>query len=359
MKRQWKKNEIFKWYNSLPWLTGCNFLPSNVVNRLDMFQSYKKDEHLKVADDELALAEKTGFNCIRIWANFDVYYKEPRKFMQTFESYIELAQKHKQLVMIVLAYEEDLPFENQFVAKELGPQTKYYTHFNRDYVSYLKHQNNNEFRHYMEYPEIKPLFIEMVTKIVKKYRKDSRVFAWNIFNEPGIILHDRNIPLQKELFELVRSLNPMQPLCSDIYQGINNDGSYRSESERIACELSDFISYHSYTDSKEFIRALDLFIEKHGDKPIIVTEWLNRIMHNDVKDIYPYLNSKKIGSMIWGFVEGDTYVTEPWNHLWTDFYEGRNRNLDFKLWQHELFRRNHLPYDPNELEVIKKFSNLK
>lgn len=38
----------------------------------------------------------------------------------------------------------------------------------------------------MEYPEIKPIFLEMVERTVKKYRNDKRILAWNIINEPGI-----------------------------------------------------------------------------------------------------------------------------------------------------------------------------
>ena len=133
MKRQWTEQEINEWYAKQPWLRGTNFLPSDCINRLDMWQSFGREEHLKTAETELKLSEETGFNTVRLWCNFDVYYKEPEEFMQTLESYISLCAKYHHSVMLVLAYEEDLPYGDKFVAKELGAQKEYYNHFNRDY----------------------------------------------------------------------------------------------------------------------------------------------------------------------------------------------------------------------------------
>ena len=131
MNRKWTEKEIKEWYDFLPWLRGSNFLPSDCINRLDMWQSVGRDEHLKTADRELALCNEIGFNTVRLWLNFDVYYKEPNEFMDTLESYIALSAKHNQKVMLVLAYEEDLPYGDRFVAKELGEQKIYRNHFRR------------------------------------------------------------------------------------------------------------------------------------------------------------------------------------------------------------------------------------
>lgn len=120
MKNRWTEQEIKEWYDSMQWLRGSNFLPSNCVNRLDMWQSYGREEHLKTADRELALCKEIGFNTVRLWLNFDVYYKEPEEFMVTLESYISLSAKHNQGVMPVLVYEEDLPYEEKFLQKIWG-----------------------------------------------------------------------------------------------------------------------------------------------------------------------------------------------------------------------------------------------
>ena len=122
MKRKWTNEEANAWYKEAGWLRGCNFIGSNCANRLDMWQSYKKGEKLAVADKELELAHKIGFNTVRLWANFDVYYEEPESFMEIFEEYISLCDKHGQKAMIVLGYEEDLPRGDIFEPKKMGEQ---------------------------------------------------------------------------------------------------------------------------------------------------------------------------------------------------------------------------------------------
>ena len=358
MKRQWTEQEIAEWYKSQPWLRGTNFLPSDCVNRLDMWQSIGREEHLKTAETELKLSKETGFNTVRLWCNFDVYYKEPEEFMQTLESYITLCAKYDQSVMLVLAYEEDLPHGDKFVPKELGAQKEYFNHFNRaDYDVYDRMVVQRKLRHYAEYPEVKPIFMEMVERVVKKYREDKRVLAWNVENEPGIGIGDRAVPLLEELFALVRSLDPVQPLAADIWRGVKEDGTFNSLAETKAYELSDFISFHSYSKYEWFLTGL-YTLKKYHNRPIIVTEWLNRCNHNTVEEIYPLMFIENAGCYCWGFVQGKTYTTEPWESLWQQAEENPNVDFDFTKWQHELYRKNLHPYDPKEINIIKRFNAL-
>ena len=122
MAARWSKEKAWEWYNSRPWIRGCNYMGSDCANRLDMFQQYKSEEKLKTAERELALCQKIGFNTVRIWANFDVYYAEPESYMEIFEKYISLCAKYGQKVMIVLTHEEDLPRGEKFVPKPMGEQ---------------------------------------------------------------------------------------------------------------------------------------------------------------------------------------------------------------------------------------------
>ncbi|MCQ2753200.1 MAG: cellulase family glycosylhydrolase [Bacilli bacterium] len=359
MKTKWTKKAINEWYKSLPWLTGTNFLPSNVINRLDMWQSYHREEHLLRAEKELAFAEKLGFNTIRLWANFDVYYKEPKEFMKTLSRYIELARKYHQKVMMVLAYEEDLPFGNKFVAKKLGPQKLYYNHFNRDYVEREEHLKKGDYKHYLEYKETRPLFLEMVKKIVLKYKDDKIIFAWNVMNEPGNTLKAKQaMPILDTLFEFVRSLNPSQPLAADVWSTVTKDGKPANKLEQHAFDLSDFCSFHSYLNFKEFKR--NVLAAKSWGKPVIVTEWLNRVNHNEFYDCYPWLNKQKIGSYIWGFIQGLTYTTEPWESIYLDMAKGKDISMfNITKWQHELFRTNFRPYDYKEFATLCKVNKIK
>ena len=193
----------------------------------------------------------------------------------------------------------------------------------------------------------------MVRRVVEKYRNDNRILAWNVENEPGIGIQERSVNLLKDLFALVRSLDPVQPLTADIWRGVNEDGTFKTEEEKIAYELSDFISYHSYSPYEWFVAGI-FTLKKHYNRPIIVTEWLNRCNHNTVQEIYPFLMYDKIGSYCWGFVGGMTYTTEPWNDFWKKYEEKPDIDFDFTKWQHDLIRRDYHPYDPREIELIRR-----
>ena len=74
MKERWTSQQANEWYAKQGWLRGCNFIGSDCANRLDMFQRYRAEEKLATAERELALCQKIGFNTVRIWLSFDVYY---------------------------------------------------------------------------------------------------------------------------------------------------------------------------------------------------------------------------------------------------------------------------------------------
>lgn len=354
MKRQWTVEEANTWYRKYPWIRGTNFLPSNCSSRLDMWQSYHLKEHLECSDRELALAEQIGFNSVRLWLNFDVYYSEGKEtFLDILEKYICLCAKHHQSVMLCLAYEEDL-HELPFVPKPLGEQPIYpATHFNRP----KEKEGKPSWRHYLEIPETHDLFIEMVTEVVRKYRDDERIIVWNVWNEPDITRKEATLPLLAQLFELVRSLDPIQPLTSDIWAGLDEECKCKSVVQQYSLEHSDVISFHNYSPYEKFIEQV-IRLKSVTDRPIFMTEWLHRINHNNVYELYPLMYLENIACYCWGFVAGLTATIEPWNSLWDQYDKDHNVPYDFTKWQHDLFRPNGRPYDPKEIEIIKHFNEL-
>lgn len=352
MRRQWTVEEVNAWYEKIGWLRGCNFIGSDCANRLDMFQSYKCEEKLATAERELALCRKIGFNTVRIWANFDVYYAEPESYMEIFDRYIDLCAKYGQKVMVVLAHEEDLPRGEVFVPKAMGEQ-KYALGEHQGRIPMSEEELKKEPRHYMEYPELRPLYIEMVQKTVRKYANDERVFCWNILNEPGIGIGERSIPILDELFEVVRAEDPIQPLTADIWRGVSK-GDVSTKEEKHALALSDVISFHSYQSYEKLVREIR-FHQKTG-RPLFLTEWLHRINHNTIQEVYPLLYITNVSNYCWGFVVGKTQTHEPWPVMWEEWDRGEDRGYDFTQWQHDLFRPNLRPYDPREIALIERFN---
>lgn len=54
----------------------------------------------------------------------------------------------------------------------------------------------------------------------------------------------------------------------------------------------------------------------------------------------------------------DELMYEPWNGIWENYENGKDTNIDFRLWFHDLYRPSHRPYDPKETELIRRICDL-
>ncbi|MDD6681972.1 MAG: hypothetical protein PUE61_02215 [Clostridiales bacterium] len=81
-------------------------------------------------------------------------------------------------------------------------------------------------------------------------------------------------------------------------------------------------------------------------------------MHNIVQEMYPLFYLEKIGCYNWGFVAGKYQTYEPWEGTWQRYEKDPSCDVDFTKWFHNLFRPGHHPYDPKEIEIIKRFNDL-
>ena len=355
MRERWSCEKANAWYEKLGWLRGCNFIGSDCANRLDMFQKYNSEKKLATAERELALCQKIGFNTVRIWANFDVYYAEPDSYMEIFEKYIDLCDRYGQKVMVVLTHEEDLPRGEKFVPKPMGEQA-YALGYHQGRFPLTEEQKAQKEYHYYEYPEVRDTFEEFIRKTVERYKDDDRILCWNLYNEPGNALEgERTSVIMKRVHEIVSEIDPKQPLTADIWCGFYG-GKFPTKVEELAFELSDVISFHSYSRIEKIVESLH-FLRKLN-RPIFLTEWLNRILHNNVAEVYPILYMNNIANYCWGFVLGKTQTNEPWDALWQQYDDGTAGDYDFTKWMHDLFRPNLRPYDPKEIELIEKFNRM-
>ena len=69
--------------------------------------------------------------------------------------------------------------------------------------------------------------------------------------------------------------------------------------------------------------------------------------------MYPLFYVEKIGCFNWGLVAGKYQTYEPWNTIWEQYDRGQYYNEDFTKWFHDLYRPNHRPYDPFEIELMQ------
>ena len=98
---KWSKERAWEWYNSRPWIRGCNYMSADCANRIDQWQAYGFEERLETTENELALMAELGYNSVRLILEFIVWDEEHDSFMERFERYISLCDKYGISCMIV------------------------------------------------------------------------------------------------------------------------------------------------------------------------------------------------------------------------------------------------------------------
>ena len=348
---RWSKERAWAWYNSRPWFRGCNYMSADCANRIDQWQELGFEERMKTTEEELRLMQETGFNSVRLILEYVVWKEEHDGFMERFERYIALCAKYGISCMIVLANDCMPPRSEDWKMPSVGEQT-----YDWGYHGGRKRSQHGAHRepaphYYLDDEESREDYFRMVREIVTKYKDDERICIWDIYNEPGNSMRDQiTLPNLKRMFEIVREIDPCQPLTAGVWR------TQISEVERFALENSDIISYHCYKDFSSHVKRIKE-LKKEG-RPMLNTEWMGRCLHNTVFDNFPLFYLEKIGCYNWGFVAGKYQTYEPWEGTWQRYESGADTNVDFTKWFHDLYRPNHRPYDPKEIELIKEFCAL-
>ncbi len=181
----------------------------------------------------------------------------------------------------------------------------------------------------------KPIAREFIRAMLRRYDKDQRIVAWDLFNEP--IEVDR--PLVEHVFACAREVNPSQPLTA----------TWQGE------DLSDVYSFHTYGQpgnakggepellpfDAELKQALD------SGRPLLCTECLARTFGSTLEAILPYFAKYKVGWYIWGLCAGTAQHHFPWR--WpVGAPEPKN-------WFHCILYPDGTPYRDREIELIRNF----
>lgn len=350
---KWSKERIWEWYNARPWIRGCNYMSADCANRIDQWQSLGFEERFKTTEKELALMSELGYNSIRIILEFIVWDEEHDSFLERFERYLTLCAKYGISCMVVLA--NDCVRPKGVEVNTLGEQK-----YDIGYHGGRKMSQHGNFdgmgHHVFDEPETAPRYFEMVREIVEKYKNDERIIIWNVYNEVG---HSRReivtLPNLKKIFDIIRKIDPIQPLTCEAWT-LDGEIEDLPEVQRYGLENSDIISYHSYGDYMFNIRQLKLL--KQYERPIICSEWLARGSGNTIQAMFPLFYLENIACYNWGFVAGKYQTYEPYNLIWDEYEKNPDLKYDFTKWFHDLYRPNHRPYDPREIDIIKRFCAL-
>ena len=350
---KWSVKKASEWYQTQPWLRGCNFIPSTAINQLEMWQAETFD--LETIDRELGWAADLGLNAMRVFLHDLAWYQDPARFKERIDQYLSVSNQHGIKTIFVLF--DDCWHDNPKLGKQPAPRPGVHN------SGWLKGPGTKVLGDSTQWGRLE----EYVKDIVGTFGSDDRVVIWDLYNEPGnnflISLNQpimlRNImligklikhfltpgptlQLLRQSFIWARETNPQQPLTAGSYYLRPFLGAKLNP---VCLELSDIVSFHTYFNLEETTKIVTN-LEENG-RPMICTEYLARSEGNTFESIMPYFKSRKIGAINWGLVAGKTQTM----YSWEDYFPNGEEP---PLWYHDILRTDGSPYKQTEKSLIQK-----
>jgi len=345
-RAQWTAKEANDWYAQRGPLIGFNYVPRTAVNQLEMWQTETWDP--KTIEEELSWAAEIGLNTARVFLHDLLWNDDKVVFLERIDTFLDIADTHGIGVMLVFFDGVWNPYPKAGTQPEPTPGVH-----NSQWVQSPGAEILNEPE---RYEELAPY----VKGVISAFRDDPRVVVWDLFNEPNNpnVLAYPDVELEPELKaqralqlltltkEWALSVNPVQPLTAGVWDGEWSDASALTALNAFMLQELDVVSFHSYADKDvvtEQIAALKAF-----GRPILCTEYMARPLQSTFEDILPLFATENIGAYQWGFVNGRSQTIYPWWSWLTP------SEMEPDPWFHDLLHGDGTPYDPSEIEIIRK-----
>lgn len=342
---RWSADRANAWYANQGWLLGANYVTSNAVNQLEMFQAGTFDPR-RIAG-ELSVAKQIGMNTMRVFLHDQLWAADRAGFSDRLSQFVAIAASHniKPLFVLFDSCWDPLPRAGRQRAPIAGVH-------NSGWV-----QSPGAYR--LQDPAYTRVLQSYVTGVVGLFRNDPRVLGWDVWNEPDNPSRDyRKVEHEDKqqlvaaflphVFQWVRAVNPIQPLTSGVWQGHWKDPGSRSAICSLQLEHSDVISFHNYGDPAEFEARIDELTPL--GRPILCTEYLARRLGSTVEGILPVAKRRNVGAYNWGFVAGRTQTYLPWDS-WKRPYTSIP-----ETWFSDLIHPDGRPHDDNEIRFIRQLA---
>lgn len=279
-------------------------------------------------DREMGLAQEIGFNCARVGLPFVVWEAEPEAFKTRVGKFLEIC--HARGIRVMPALFDDCSF-GPLVDPVFGPQPEMVPGwFANAWAPSPGHSMVRD-------PQTWPRLEKYVKDIITTFKDDPRLWVWDLYNEPTNRENgDGSIALVEKVFHWAREINPTQPLTVGEWNG-------NTTLNEMLWRLGDIMTFHEYTGPEELKKHIENLSRQ--DRPMICTEWLNRILGSKVAECLPIFRETGVGAMSWGLVNGKTQTHLNWGH--------RPGDPEPEVWQHDLFHPDHTLYDTKEIELFR------
>lgn len=334
---RWSVERANAWYAKQPWIMGYNYVPSTAVNQLETWQAETFDP--KTMDRELAMGAAVGLNTARIFLH-DVAWKIDKKgFKERVGIFLDLCEKNKTRALVTF-FTNGGPGPAKVPIKP-GKQPE--APVGRHNPCWLQSPGLK----IMNDPKAWPYVEEYVKDVMGTFAKDERILCWCLYNEPeNERFGEQTVPLMRQVWNWAREIDPIHPLTAPIISWGHREKPLFLEIISFLGENSDIMSFHCYGAPDSVKKVIGYC--KQFKRPIICTEFLAR-PGNDLFNVGTLLKEENIGAVFFGLVNGKCNFQFHWQFKPEDLPEP-------KFWFHDIFRQDGTPYDPKEIELIKKLT---
>lgn len=350
LQYRWSERKAAEWFEKNGWLVGCNYIPHNAINQLEMWQEETFDPFL--IDKELSWAAGLGFNTIRVFLHDLLWKQDATGFLNRIDQFLTIANKYGIKPMLVLF---DAVWDpNPKLGRQ--PQPRHNVH-NSGWVQSPGYSVLNDVSRYDE-------LYDYVYGVVNHFKNDERVLIWDLFNEPDNMnlasYKDDNyaqkkaelsMELLKKTIRWVRAINPVQPITMAPWQFHGTDHSKLTPLDNYMFTHSDIISFHCYENKHHLNKRIVTL--KQYNRPLLCTEYMARPFGSTFQKVLPVLKKHNVGCYNWGFVAGKTQTHCPWDSWQKPYHKEPG------VWFHDIFRANGEAYDQKEVDFLIKINSTK
>lgn len=342
---RWSNDRAHRWFRGQGWLVGANYITSNAINQLEMFQQNTFDPQR--IDGELRMARSMGLNTVRVFLHDQLWTQDRVGFQRRLAHFVDIAARHgiKPLLVLFDSCWDPLPKSGRQRAPRPGIH-------NSGWVQSPGAERLDDRRY-------RQVLQEYVVRILTQFRNDQRILGWDLWNEPDnpaavykTVERDDKPELVADLlpqvFRWARSVDPVQPLTTGVWEGEWGDRSRRSEMASIQLDLADVMSFHSYDHPAGFEARVNE-LQPWG-RPIMCTEYLARTEGSTIEGVLPVAKRRHVGAYTWGLFAGKTQTWLPWDS-WDRPYL-----TPPKEWFHDLAFADGRPYRRREIDTIRKLT---
>jgi hypothetical protein len=325
-EKRWSVEQSGTWYSSNGWLRGSDFIPSNAVNQLEMWQAETFDT--VTIDRELGYAASLGFNVMRVFLHHKAWLQDPDGFKTRMDRYLSISSTRKIKTMFV--FFDDCWNGTSKTGKQPAPKPGIHN------SGWLQDPGQKESSDTAEFPVLE----KYVKDILDRFANDNRIVLWDLYNEPGNTnKSDSSLNLLRHVFSWARETKISQPVTSGVWDlKITNISKFQLEN-------SDIISFHNYGSETWMKKEIDSL--RYYKRPLVCSEYMARSTGSNFKNILPLLKKENVGAINWGLVMGKTNTIYAWSD--TTHTDGSEP----AVWHHDIFRQDGTPYSRDEAELIR------